>query len=393
MQRILFVIPNLEYSGVARQFLVLLSHLPRHEFNAHVCVLGQEGPWAKSLTESGVPTEFLGWKRLLETKPLLRLREQIRRHQPDVIHAWGRASLWAVAFTAGRSESRLVVSGVQPSRRRGPQLTWLDRWLLRRAAAVTAGHPAAAAAWRRLGLPAARVVLIPPGVAAGPAARGESMPARPPGVPASARLLVGVGPLEPKKGLGDTIWAIDILRFLYDDLYLVLAGDGSDRPKLEQFARIVRMTDRIHFAGRPETVTPLLAAADVVWVPSYAEAGVNVALEAMSLGQPVVATRVPGLADVVVDGETGFLIPPGGKAALARQTRRLLDDPALCRRLGRAGRERVARLFSAEMAAQHYADLYRAAQGESGTFPFGFFRFSRQNKRVPTLAEERRAVR
>ena len=59
MQKILFVIPSLEYSGAARQFLLLLSHLPRQEFEAHVSVLGQEGPWAKSLTEAGVPIEFL----------------------------------------------------------------------------------------------------------------------------------------------------------------------------------------------------------------------------------------------------------------------------------------------------------------------------------------------
>src|SRR5438045_2216785 len=133
MQKVLFVIPRLEYSGAARQFLLLLSHLPRHEFEAHVSVLGQDGPWAKALTESGVPIEFLGWKWLRETKPLLRLRERIRRYQPDVIHAWGRSALWTVALTAGRSPGRLVVSGVQPPRRRGPQLTWLDRWLLARA--------------------------------------------------------------------------------------------------------------------------------------------------------------------------------------------------------------------------------------------------------------------
>jgi hypothetical protein len=335
MRKVLFVISRLEYSGPTGQLVLLIDYLPRPEFELHVCVLGPEGP----PTVRGVPVEFLGWKHLLDFKPLIRLRERIHGYQPDVIHAWGGPALRAVALVGGAQNHRLVVSGVPPRRQPGLRIPWLDRWLLGRAAAGSAG----------LGLLAPGAVL-------------QAGPARPPGVPASARLLVGVGPLEPAKGYRDGIWVLDILRFLYEDLHLVLVGNGSDRPRLERFARIVRMEDRIHFVGHQETVAPWLAAAEVVWVPSHAEAGVNVALEAMSLGRPVIATRVPGLREIVADGETGFLIRPGDKAGLARRTRRLLDDPVLCRRFGEAARQRIRHHFSAEAQAEGYAELYRGTQ-------------------------------
>jgi glycogen synthase len=101
-----------------------------------------------------------------------------------------------------------------------------------------------------------------------------------------------------------------------------------------------------------------MARSEVVWVPSLADGGARVALEAMAAGRPVVASRLPGLAEVVVEGETGFLVPPGDKIALARQTRRLLADAELRRRLGQAGRARIAQHFAARVAVERMAGLY-----------------------------------
>src|SRR5262249_30321832 len=215
---------------------------------------------------------------------------------------------------------------------------------------------------RQLGVAESKIDVLPPGVAPcgttrpAPESLGRSL-----GLPAGARLLMGAGPLEPHKGFRDAIWAFDILKYLGHDWHLILIGDGPERARLEAFTRAIGAVGHVHFVDPRADVPELLAQAEVVWVPSRADSGVQVALEAMAAGRPVIASRMPGLAEVVVDGETGFLIPPGDKVALARQTRVLMEDAQLRDRMGAAGRERAGRRFAAPEWVRHWVRLYEAA--------------------------------
>src|SRR5207302_466213 len=100
----------LKYSGAAKQLLLLATQLPRERIEPLVAVLGMNGPWAEELRRASVPHEWLGWKRLYDAKPFLRLRELGRSFEPDVIQALGIPALRAIAFTGTRGKSRLVVS-------------------------------------------------------------------------------------------------------------------------------------------------------------------------------------------------------------------------------------------------------------------------------------------
>jgi glycosyltransferase involved in cell wall biosynthesis len=106
---------------------------------------------------------------------------------------------------------------------------------------------------------------------------------------------------------------------------------------------------------------PLLAGAAVVAVPSRREGFGLVAAEAMAHGKPVVASAVGGLLDLVVDGETGLLVPPGDVEALRAALERLLGDPELRRRLGAAGRDRVGRTLAWNVVTDHLAGMLREA--------------------------------
>ena len=141
--------------------------------------------------------------------------------------------------------------------------------------------------------------------------------------------MVCTGRIQPHKGFYEAIWAFDILRFLRDDVDLVIAGAGPERRRLEKFVERTGLRNRIQLPGEVGNIAPVLAGASLAWVPSLNDTGPGFALEAMAAGLPVIASRVPALAEIVVDGETGFLIEPGNKMELARQTRRLLDDPEL----------------------------------------------------------------
>jgi glycosyltransferase involved in cell wall biosynthesis len=132
-------------------------------------------------------------------------------------------------------------------------------------------------------------------------------------------------------------------------LRYVFCGDGEEAPALERAA--AGLAGAVRFAGFRRDIPACLAAADIVAVPSLQEGLGVAALEAMAAARPVVASRVGGLAEAVVDGETGLLVPPGEPAALAAALGRLARDLDLRARLGEAGRARVrARYTSARMA-------------------------------------------
>jgi glycosyltransferase involved in cell wall biosynthesis len=357
---ILSLIPHLEYNGAARQLTLLAAGLPRDRFTQRVCVLGRAGPWAEDLRRAGVEVEVFGWRRWIDPQPLLALHRSLASFRPDVLHAWRLPALRVMALLPGIPRAPLVVSNGLNAAAGELRLDWLDRWLLRRASRVVTRGPAEATQLRALGVREDRIVQVRLAVADVAPGLSRAEVCGRLGLPRDGRLLVAVGPLNQHKGFRDAIWAFDLLRHPYGELHLVLIGGGPERQRLERFARTTQGTDRVHFVGEYSDVPALLARAEAVWVPSRADTGHNVALEAMAAGCPVVASRWPGLADIIVAGETGFLIRPGDKAALARQTRRLLDDGDLRQRLGEAARQRAADHFSPAAAVARLAELYEA---------------------------------
>ncbi|HZV05692.1 MAG TPA: glycosyltransferase [Gemmataceae bacterium] len=353
MRTVLFVIPSLEYSGAARQLYLLAAGLPRESFRVCVAVLGTETPWVESLRGEGVEVQVLGWRRPLDAAPFLALRRLMKSIRPDVVHVWGSTALRAVVLTGSRAVNRLLVSAALSFAQRPSRL---DRWLLSRVEGVIAFGNAEAERYRRLGVAEPRLSVMSPAM---PIPTNPVKPAEIPGVTVNDRVLLGLGPIEQHKGFREAVWAFDILRHLYDNVHLVLVGEGPDRPRVEQFARQIGVREHVHFTGNCAELAPFLYRAAMVWVPSLRGGGVGAALEAMVAGRPVVASRLSDLAEVVVDGETGYLVEPNNKAALARQTRLLLDDPERRERMGAAGQERVREHFPVnrlvETCARRYA--------------------------------------
>jgi glycosyltransferase involved in cell wall biosynthesis len=349
--RVLHVIPDLGYSGAAKQLSLLASRLPRDRFETRVCVLKTPGPYTPILQAAGLTVEALGWTRPLDPRPLWRLRRLLRTWRPEVIHAWRPASLRTLLL-AGERKIPLVVSAALTAGARGPQLSRLDRWLLRRADQVLAPGSTQAHWLRHFGIGEEKLTLVRPAVDPSPAPSSQLI------IPNLPSTIVCAGPLEPHKGYRDAIWAFDILLQVHQDLHLFLAGTGSDRERLEQFARAVGLANQVHFLGEVADLTGQLTQAEIVWIPSLTQGGINVALEAQALGRPVVASRIPELQEVVTDGENGFLVPSGDKTALARQTRRLLEDADLRRQMGEAGRRRVGTCFAPEELVQRVSGVY-----------------------------------
>jgi len=171
--------------------------------------------------------------------------------------------------------------------------------------------------------------------------------------------LVGcVGRLAPVKGVEYFVRMAGSLGFQVPRARFVIAGSGPEESRLREIAYAYNLGERLVFLGHVSPAAPVLAACDVVVIPSLSESMPTVALEAMALFRPLVATKVGGVTDVVIDGETGLLAPPADSEALASCVARVLHDPALATRMGERGARRVEEHFTVERMVGEHLGLY-----------------------------------
>jgi len=175
----------------------------------------------------------------------------------------------------------------------------------------------------------------------------------------SAHLMTMVGTFKRQKGHRYLVAAAAALAPRFPTLHILLVGDGGLADRVREQVRAAHVSDHVHFLGTRRDVPELLSASDSFVLPSLWE-GLPVALtEAMASGLPVIATDVSGTSQIVTDGESGLLVPPGDEEALAEAIDRLLSDPALASEMAASGRERIAASYGARAQAEHLADLFR----------------------------------
>jgi glycosyltransferase involved in cell wall biosynthesis len=265
------------------------------------------------------------------------LRDHLMRERPALVHAHGTRAAWnaAHALRAPLASTPLIYSEHLFSfdARRGlPRVPWLvlERALCGRATAVTTSCATNAThALRARWLPSERLRLTHYGIdlvairaqVAQPAARSAI------GVPASAPLVGTVGRLIPQKGLRYLLAATPLVLSSAPDAHVLVVGDGMLRDALTSQCAALGIKERVHFYGASEAPWHLLAACDVIALPSLYEGLPLTALEAVAAGKPVVATDVGGTAEVIIDGRTGLLVPPRDVGALARALVQLLSRP------------------------------------------------------------------
>ena len=270
------------------------------------------------------------WLALFVPPLLASFVRAARRVEADLLHAHWLPAGWVAARTGKPYVVQVWGTDIELARR----LPWLARAVLRDARLVIAASTSLGEQARQFGARELRV--IPSGVDL-PAAVGEE--ADPPEV-------LYAGRLSPEKGVLELVEAAN-------GLNLVVAGDGPLRR---------RVPDALGFVP-PDELQRLYARAAVVACPSRREGFGVACLEAMAHARPVVATDVGGLRDLVVDGETGLVVPPRDPAALRQALVRLLGDSDLRRRLGGAGRVRAQELFSWHAVTEMTLAAYSEAIG------------------------------
>ena len=221
----------------------------------------------------------------------------------------------------------------------------------------------AEATYQSFDIPRGRAIQVIPNfvdtVRFAPAAAAEVALAPPP--PARPAVLVHVSNFRSLKRVDDVVAIFAEARRRAPEIAMVLqlVGDGPERERIGAVVRDAHLTGDVQFLGARADLTHVLRGADLFLLPSESESFGLAALEAMSCGVPVVASRVGGVPEVIVDGESGLLAPVGDVAGMATHVLRLLTDAPLRARFSRAARERAVTAFPLDAIVTRYESLYR----------------------------------
>jgi glycosyltransferase involved in cell wall biosynthesis len=358
--RVLQLIPTLDRSGAEKQVVLLAKRLPRDRFHVEVAALTRLGPLESELRDAGIPVTAIGKRLKVDPLALLRLSSFLKARSFDVVQTWIFA-----ANTYGRVAARMagvpvvVVAEMAVDLWKGRVNRSVDRWLSSWCDRLVGNSHAVSEFYEQLGVPREKLAMIysgaedeqPPHV--DPAAIRTAL-----GFDVNAPLILFAGRLAEQKRVGDLLKALDLLQYVEPQARTVIVGEGPLRDRLEDTSHAYDLDNRVRFLGHREDVLQLMAASDLVVLPSAYEGLPNVVLEAMRLRKPVVATAAPGTSEVVIDGETGLLVPIGNPPLLARAIRDVIRDPAMAARFGEAGRASAETRFRADTMVAQFADLY-----------------------------------
>ena len=299
---------------------------------------------------------------------ILGLRGFLRRFRPTVAHAHdsrahGHLAV-ARALVAASSRPRTVVTRrvLHPLSRHGGG--HVARWKYRRGADVILCVSAAVRdVLRRDGLPAEQLRVVHDGIDLARIDAGAStLPDTRPEALAGAPFVLSVGALDPRKRHDTLIDAWSQVASACPEAHLVILGEGPEQSRLETMLRSHTWGTHVHLLGWREDVPAWLHAADVFAFPSDHDALGSSLLEAMAARLPIIAARAGGVPEVIVEDETGLLVPAGDACALGTGIVRLLREPGLGERLGTAAQQWVRAKGSAAVMAEATLSAYQGAE-------------------------------
>lgn len=370
--RVVYVNAAADVGGGEKWMLALAEGLDRARY-ASAFVVAHEGRFADELRRRGFEATVVDQRRLVSPGTLLVLARHFRRVRPHLVHTagaragfYGRVAARVAGVPAIVSSVHTSIADYEVARWRRALYTALDRASARFATRLIATSEAVAAdVVRRRVAPPARVVTIPnrPDPRALRPGRPRVETRRALGVADDVALIGAIARLTAQKGVDDFLDALARLAPL-PAWRAVVVGDGPLRAALERRARDLGVADRCVFVGVRADLGDLLAAFDLLVMPSRSEGLPYLLLEAMVAGTPIVATAVGGIPEALTDGVTGTLVPARAPERLAEAVGAALRDPGAARARADAARRHAAEAFSLEAMLRAVDGVYRAALAE-----------------------------
>jgi glycosyltransferase involved in cell wall biosynthesis len=365
--RVLLLTDEMEVGGTQRQIVSIAQQLDRSRFEAAVLFFRNPSFFVQELEQSGVRVIQVPKQGRLDVGFVWRLRQVLLRERFDVVQCFAfSAELWGavVRCLLPASQRPALVSSVRGVYIWYSALQWrIKRWVSGQSVRIIANsNMGAQYACERMGLPGTAVQVTYNGVDAPrlalaqvPLLRAQQQ------VPPAGVLVLFVGRLVEIKDVPTLLRAVARLHARVPGLRLALAGDGPARGPLQALVGELSLQGVVQFLGQRADTAELMAAADVVVLPSLREGLSNVILEAMMAARPVVASRAGGNTELITHGHNGLLFEIGDDAALADALQLLANDSALRTQLGQNAKRDAQNKFSTAAMVRAYELHYTSA--------------------------------
>ncbi|MBN1994484.1 MAG: glycosyltransferase [Anaerolineae bacterium] len=363
--RLAHLVDNLDRGGTQTWLMILVKGLAELGFAQRIYCLNEvvNSGIVQNLEASGARVVIIGRPRLYMLVGFFQLYRDLQAWQPEIAQTILQFSNVLGRPLARRLGTPIIISSIQARNAHvPPPLLFLDRLTARWADLfIAVGRQAIPFAIAHEGVPPDKVLYIANSIEPDLADRSQirtSIRAEL-GISAKTKVLGMVARLSAKKAQRDLLEAYAIVVKTHPNTALLLVGDGPLRAKLERQARQLGIERQVIFLGDRTDVPDLLAAMDLFAHPSLSEGMPHAVMEAMVAGLPVIASAVDGVQDLIVDGESGWLVNPAQPQQLARRIIFALENQALWPHLGQAAARRIASEFSPQKMVAAYSAVYR----------------------------------
>lgn len=332
---------GLDPVGTGRQVEIVAAGFRAAGWTVQIAITTAGGAVPERLRQAGFPVYLIGTRGGIDFGVAAKLRRLAWRLRPAVLHAWGRGQARLVGGMRGLLPGARIVCHVAI----GPRDAFTG-WALRRADRVITASAGVAGRCEARGVRSGRIDIIPPGIVAavGAGLSREHMATRL-GLRANSPWTLCVAPLTAASRLERLLWGIDQLDVVHRGVEHVLVGTGPLRERLLRRARVQQLSARLHLVPFCDFLPDLLPQVRLVWQSGSVAYG-GAILDALPLGIPAVAVASDAARQLIVDNETGRIVPADPESEFPRRAMNVIEDDVLAARYAVAAKVRAAEHFS-----------------------------------------------
>jgi len=359
---ILFCITELDPGGAERALVQLVTRLDRERWEPFVIALGKETELVDVLRSADIPVTCLNATSSRQFSIYPRLVKEFRRINPAILQTYLFHANILGRMAARSAHIKHVVSGIRVAERRGKWYhraeRWTDRWVSQHVCVSRAVRDFTV---KMTQIPAEKMTVIPNGVDVSRFANASPTPRESlPDCSNKDLLAMFVGRLDQQKGIFDLLTVAENLREQIPHLKWMIAGEGPLKMEMESRIEKMNLQRCVNLLGRRSDIAELMKTADLFVFPSRWEGMPNVILEAMAAQLPIVTYNVEGIDELLIDQQSGMIIPSGNISAMTKGIATLANNRELRTSYAEKAFHKVSEQFGWEQTVLQYQQLYES---------------------------------